>query len=348
MPGGQPDAAGPFGHQPFAPQSAPTQPAQQPVHGGWTGAWQDEHGQWHYPYSTYAPTAPFPPATPVMQPMQAPQPMQPTSAYAPVQPARTAPAPEMSVHPTFVTPDQLEPVGPPMYFAPVAPARDARQRTMAAVIVFVALIIGLWAILGFMGAMADTLASVSSGTIKIRTQLATANEGLAGLESKTGDLPGMADDTAAMKTELEGIDGNLGAMLTGVDRIGAGMKSMDGSLTELNSSLAQVNEINGGMAADLASINAGLGTQKSNVGRMRADVVGTANVLKTVPTALKRTNGRLTHVNSVMNYMGCAGILNNLQVKIFLGPISNGSAKVVATIVPPGAWGTKADGTPCG
>jgi hypothetical protein len=46
--------------------------------------------------------------------------------------------------------------------------------------------------------------------------------------------------------------------------------------------------------------------------------------------------------------MGCRGITNNLKVKISVGPIPNGSATVYATVIPPGAWGTKEDGkTPC-
>ncbi|MCW2922754.1 MAG: hypothetical protein JWM98_158, partial [Thermoleophilia bacterium] len=41
-------------------------------------------------------------------------------------------------------------------------------------------------------------------------------------------------------------------------------------------------------------------------------------------------------------------ITNNLQLKVSVGPIPNGSATVYATVVPPGAWGYQADGvTPC-
>ena len=81
---------------------------------------------------------------------------------------------------------------------------------------------------------------------------------------------------------------------------------------------------------------------------MRRDVQATDKVIGTLPGRLTATNKRLAHVNNSVNTMGCGGIVNNLRAVIRFGPVSPGNATVLATIVPPGAWGTKPDGTtPC-
>jgi hypothetical protein len=219
---------------------------------------------------------------------------------------------------------------------------------MAAVITFVSLIVGLWAILGFMGSMSKTLTSVSSGTNKLEGQLTEANKGLASLDEKTKNLEQMSADTKHLAGVLGTIDSDMGGMLANVDVIAEGMKSMDVSLGTLEGEVTRVNAINSDMAAKLGGISDGLGTQVKSVRTMRRDVQATGGVLGSLPGRLGATNARLAHVNNSVNIMGCGGITNNLEVSINLGPIPNGSAKVFATVVPPGAWGTLADGrTPC-
>lgn len=312
-PGGTPGAgwqalSGDVPAQPPAHPAAP--PAASPTHPGWQQPWQDELGQWHYPYAS---TDEPPPAAPAIVPRE-----------------------------------QLAPVGPPRYAAPARPAQDPRRRTMAAVITFVSLLVALWAILGFTGSLSRTLASISSGSEKLEGQLADANEGLAELDRKTGHLRQMSEDSKQLKGLLGALDSDMGGMLAGVDRISAGMEAMDASVGTLEGELRRVNEINAGMADTLTGIDTGLASQVKHVRAMRRDVVLTGGVLGTLPGRLRATNGRLTFINDAVNTMGCRGITNNLEVDIRVGPIPNGSAKVYATVVPPGAWGTKPDGvTPC-
>ena len=335
--------------QPVEQQQPPAQP--DPVHGGWQQAWQDEHGQWHSPYAgmeqqpappyagadqLYAQPQPAPheyamPAPieqPMAQPMQAPAPAQPDVVVVPV--------------------EQLAPVGPPRYLAPTRVARDPRQRTMAAVITFVALLIGLWGILGFLGSLSQTLSAIASGNQKLKIQMADTNKGLVSIDEKTQNLETMSVNSSKMRTLLTGIDKDMGSMLTGVNGIADGMSGMATSLGTLDGELGKVNEINSGMATQLGGINTGLQNQVKSVRTMRKDVEATSRVLKSLPGRLTATNKRLAFVNNSVNIMGCQGITNNLKVKISVGPIPNGSATVYATVVPPGAWGVKADGkTPC-
>lgn len=321
------------------PLPAPAVPAQ-PIHGGWTQPWQDETGQWHYPYAGHAPAF-----QPGMQPMPQ-QPVNPDLAQPAY--AETAPAPAQQQQPQFVAPEDLAPVGPPQYLAPVRVAQDPRQRTMAAVITFAALLVALWAILGFMGSLSDTLASVQGGNAKLKGQLTDANAGLVLLDEKTGHLAQMSADSRRMNELLSSVDSDMGGMLAGVDRIAAGMEAMNGSLGTLDGELGKVNEINAGMSSKLDAIGAGLKAQVRTVGGMRRDVVATDKVLTSIPGRLEATNQRLAYVNNSVNIMGCRGIKNNLEVDIFIGPLRNGSAKVYATVVPPGAWGFREDGvTPC-
>jgi hypothetical protein len=308
----------------------------EPVQGGWQQPWQDEHGQWHAPYAQHVPVEqpPYPGAPAALVELQ-PQPMpEPAPTQAPLQ--------------TFVAPEQLAPVGPPRYLAPQRPVRDPRQRTLAAVITFVALVIGLWGLLGYMGSLSKTLTSINSGNAKLEAQMTEANGGLADLDRKTDYLHAMSKDSGTLQVALVGIDTDMGTMLDGVNEIATGMETLGTSLDTLDSELAQVNDINAGMSTQLASINAGLASQLRSVRTMRRDVVETGKVLGTLPGRLEATNGRLAYVNGSVNTMGCAGIMNNLKVKIGVGPLNTGSATVYATVVPPGAWGTKPDGkTPC-
>ncbi|MCB0877639.1 MAG: hypothetical protein KDC46_01475 [Thermoleophilia bacterium] len=314
----------------------------QPIHGGWDGAWQDANGQWHYPFTAQQPVEQPPyssaagalaePQPVVAHPVPQPQPdAQPQPADSPIVPA-----------------EQLAPVGPPRYLAPQRVARDPRQRTMAAVITFVALVIGLWGILGFLGSLSRTLSGITSNNAKIEAQMTEANVGLADLKRKTDPLKGMTEQTKVLGGLLGGIDQDMAAMLEGVDQISAGMSTMGTSLDQLDTELGRVNTINAGMAEQLGSINAGLKDQVRKVRTMRRDVQATGQVLGTLPPRLTATNARLAHVNGAVNTMGCRGVTNNLKVKISLGPIPNGSATVYATVIPPAAWGTKQDGkTPC-
>lgn len=328
----------------------PVPAPQQPIYGGWQQPWQDESGQWYYPYS-YAQPEQAPPYDPAAQVVAQPQAMQYAMPAQPVeQPAapEPAPAPEPAASSPIVPEAALAPVGPPRYYAPARAAQDPRQRTMAAVITFVCLLIALWAILGFLGSLSKTLSSVSSGTSKLEVQLTQANKGLASLDEKTSNLNQMSQDTRTLASLLGTIDGNMGGMLADVDKIATGMQSMNTSLGTLEGELTAVNSINDDMASQLGGINAGLGSQVKSVRTMRRDVQATGTVLSTLPGRLEATNGRLAHVNGIVNYMGCRGITNNLEVTIKAGPFTTGVAKVFATVVPPGAWGALADGrTPC-
>ncbi|MEO6867527.1 MAG: hypothetical protein ABI200_05855 [Gaiellales bacterium] len=306
------------------PQHAPPPP----LYGGWQQPWQDQHGQAHYPYAA----------------QQAALQQQPLPLQAP--PQQEPPPPDPPER--FIAPEQLEPVGPPRYAAPARIAQDPRQKTMAAVITFIALVIGLWAIMGFTGTLAKTLVSIRGGSEKLRVQLVEANKQLVTLDQKTSHLNGMSDSTKELGGLLVTIDKDMGGMLGGVDKIAASMTDLEASLTTLDSELGKVNEISVGMGSQLGEINSGLGSQVKSVRTMRKDVVATGRVLGTLPGRLDATNGRLGHVNNSVNIMGCRGILNNMQVEIFAGPLRTGAAHVSATIVPPGAWGTLKDGkTPC-
>lgn len=315
----------------------PTTQSTAPVHGGWQQPWQDEHGQWHYPYVG-------------MEPEQAPP-----YAGAEQLSVRQQPSPQQYAMPVapeaqdIVVPrEDLAPVGPPRYLAPTRAARDPRQRTMAAVITFVALLIGLWGILGFLGSLSTTLSAIAGGNQKLKLQMAEANAGLVTLDEKTANLEQMSADSANMKGLLADIDRDMGTMLAGVNGIAEGMSSLSASLGTLDAELGKVNDINSGMATQLAGINVGLKSQVASVRTMRVDVERTGRVLGSLPGRLTATNKRLAYVNNSVNIMGCRGITNNLKVKIRVGPIPNGSATVYATVVPPGAWGVQADGkTPC-
>lgn len=320
--------------------------ATQPVQGGWQQAWQDEHGQWHSPYAHLQPEQ-SPPYADAAGALAEPQPVaaaQVPAGYAPAQPEAAGPPPDAVI----VASEQLLPVGPPRYLAPQAVVRDPRQRTLAAVITFVALIAGLWGILGFTGSLARTLTSINGTNAKLEVQMRDANVGLVGLDEKTRPLAPMAEESRRMHQVLGVIDADLGTMLGGVESIAAGMSGMGASLETLDTELGTVNEVNAGMARQLGSIDSGLQSQLAKVRTMRRDVQATGTVLGSLPPRLRATNARLAHVNGAVNTMGCRGILSNLKVKIGLGPIPTGAAEVQATVVPPAAWGTGADGrTPC-
>ena len=329
--------------QPMVPPSAghaqPPQPQQEPVHGGWDGAWQDASGQWHYPYAQQAQDVPeqawaaataMPHQATGLEHPQVPLPQQPAAPSAPVVPA-----------------EQLAPVGAPSYLAPERATTDPRRNTLAAVIVFVSLIIALWAILGFLGSLSKTLSSVNSGNEKLKVQLGDANDGLADLDVKTSELEAMTANTKELRALLEGLDGDMGSLLTGVDHIAGGMGAMNDSLGQLDAELTKVNRTDAGLAGDLDEINGGLAEQMAGVRAMRGDVVASGGVLGTLPGRLAATNGRLAHINGVVNFMGCTGIGNNLSVHIKAAGINLGGALVNATIVPAGAWGRKLDGSPC-
>lgn len=324
-----------------------------PAHGGWQQPWQDEHGQWHSPYAHLQPPGQAPPYADAAGALAEPQPAPP--AQAPAGYAQATPRPAAAAEPTdapqaqpFVQREQLAPVGPPRYLAPQRAVRDPRQRSLAAVITFVALLAGLWGILGFTGSLSKTLTSINGTNTKLQAQMKTANVGLVGLDEKTRPLAPMGEESARMRKLLGVIDADLGNMVGGVESIAAGMSEMGTSLETLDAELATVNEVNAGMATQLGSINAGLRGQLAKVRTMRRDVQATGAVLGTLPPRLRATNARLAHVNGAVNTMGCRGVLSNLKVKIGLGPIPTGAAEVYATVVPPAAWGTKADGrTPC-
>lgn len=236
---------------------------------------------------------------------------------------------------------------PPTHALPTPAYRDPRRTTLAAVITFVCLVLGLWAVLGFLGSMSATLSSVAAGSTSLQAQLTTANAGLARLDAKTGALTQMEGDTDALATALTSIDTDMGAMLTDVGTIGTGMESMRGSLTQLDEQVAGINTINAEMAPKLGTINGQLRSEAAQVKAMRMDVANTRSVLTHVPARLDVTNQRLTWINSSINYFGCTGLLNQLHIRMSWIGIPNGSADINATITPKGAWGTNPDGSPC-
>lgn len=254
--------------------------------------------------------------------------------------------------PTVVPAEQLAPVQPPApgeqrYYAPVAAPRDQRRTTLAAVIVFISLLVALWGILGFLGSMSKTLVSVQAGSLRVKQQLTTANAGLADLDRKTSNVNSLAADSTTLKRQLAELDGGMGSMLAGVDSIATSMQAMDGSLGTLDSELGKLNAANVEVGKELGSINRGLGGQQTAVAGMAKDVKGTGQVLSGMPPRLAAINARMAHMNSVVNFMGCRGIRQDLKVKVSAFGINNGSAQIVATIVPPGAWGTNQDGSTC-
>jgi uncharacterized phage infection (PIP) family protein YhgE len=233
-------------------------------------------------------------------------------------------------------------------FAPLPIAQDARRRTLASVITFLTVLMGLWAILSFMGALASTLAAIADGNERLKEQLSQSNAGLASISDDTANLNTIAADSARLGTLLDGIDRDLTTMIGGVSQIGTSMAATEASLGTLEGDLAAVNSVNADMARSLARIDRGLGKQVRSVRTMRRDVDRTRGVLASLPPALAATNGRLGHINNAVNTMGCRGVVSALDVRIEVGPISPGSARVFATVVPPGAWGVAADGvSPC-
>ncbi|MCW2974182.1 MAG: hypothetical protein JWN72_2455 [Thermoleophilia bacterium] len=237
--------------------------------------------------------------------------------------------------------------GEPTYALPARRTRDPRQATMAAVITFACLVLGLWAVLSFLGSMSTTLSSVASGSKSLQAQLTTANAGLAKLDTKTGSLTQMEGDTDALAKALTTIDTDMGTMVTDVGTIGTGMAAMRGSLGQLDEQVGGINQINAEMAPKLATINTQLADEAAQVKAMRTDVVATKKVLTEVPKRLNVTNNRLTWINSTINYFGCAGLVNQLHIRMSIIGIPNGSADISATITPKGAWGRNVDGTPC-
>lgn len=290
------------------------------------------------------PNAPLP-QQPDAQPFAYPyvQHVDPVHQYAPGNP----------YGPAVVPAEQLAPVQPPeppaeqRYYAPTAAPRDQRRTTLAAVITFISLLVALWGILGFLGSMSKTLGSVKTGSERVQVQLTTANKGLADLDRKTGHLNALAADSTKLKTQLASLDGGMGSMLTGIDSIAASMQAMNGSLGTLDAELGKVNAANATVGEQLGSINSGLVGQQRAVAGMAKDVKNTGQVLSGMPPRLAASNARLRHLNSVVNFMGCRGINQKLKVKASVFGIPNGTAEISATIVPPGAWGTNQDGSPC-
>jgi hypothetical protein len=235
----------------------------------------------------------------------------------------------------------------PVQARPLRMARDPRRTTMAAVITFVSLIIGLWAVLSFLGSMSKTLSSVAAGTASVHAQLELANQGMTSLDAKTGSLTQMRSNTDQLAAALTGIDAQMGSMVTGVDTIQTGMSSMHGSLGQLGTQVDGINTINAGMAPKLTTINAGLKHQVKQVTSLRGDVVSTRKVLSRVPARLDVTNSRLAWINQTINFFGCSGLTNQIHIKLNFAGLGLGSADIGATITPKGSWGTNQDGTPC-
>lgn len=315
-------------------------------------------------HPSHDPHAPLPQQPHYGQPQPPAAPGQFAYPYAQQQ-AGVAPAQPDAPHQPIVPQEELLPVvvphnyalaaerpmpelpGDQLYYAPAAAPRDQSRTTLAAVITFVALIIALWGILGFLSSMSKTLTSVDSGTTKLKTQLVTANDGLRALDEKTGHLNSLATDSVALKGKLGAIDGGMASMLTSIGLIATNMSAMEGSLGTLDTELGKLNAANSTVSEQLGGIRTGLGSQQKSVAGMSKDVAGTGKQLGALVPRLAASNARLAHINSTVNFMGCKGILQKLNATFYLGPIRNGGGEISATIVPPGSWGTNADGSPC-
>ena len=148
----------------------------------------------------------------------------------------------------------------------------------------------------------------------------------------------MAADSSKLRDQMAGLDQGMGAMIGNVDTIGEQMKAMNGSIGQLDSDVGAVGAANASVGQKLGSIAVGLQSQVAQVKGMRKDVDSSANALGLLPDTLRATNDRLTHVNSVVCWMGTHGIVSSADIRIsFLG-IPNGTANIQATIIPPGGW----------
>ena len=230
---------------------------------------------------------------------------------------------------------------PPVLVAPtpVRPVRDPSRTALAAVITFICMIVGLWAILAYMHSMAVTLSSVDSSNRKVILQLKEANAGLIQLDLKTRNVAIMSDNAKKLGTLMVGIDADMASMLVGVGSIGREMTAMNHSLAQLDSEITQVEASNLSVAAKLGGISTGLKGQASKVQGMRKDVQATSRVLKKSPVLLRQTNGRLIFVNKIVCYMGRVGLGQDMKATFKLvGALPLGSVDIKATMIPPGGW----------
>lgn len=218
------------------------------------------------------------------------------------------------------------------------PHSSASQNAMSAAIVFIVVIVGLWAVLGYMHSMAKTLSSVDATNQKLIVQLSDSGEGLKKLEKKTSVITTMSENSGKLNLLMTGINEGMGGMLGGVDNIGTQMATLNESLKLLDSEVGQVAPINTKVASKLNGINDGLAQSNNSVSGMKVDIVKTSKALTGVPPYLVKTNARLAHVNGVVSYMGVHGVQSPLSIHVtFLG-IPNGGAVISATMIPQGAW----------
>lgn len=222
-------------------------------------------------------------------------------------------------------------------YLPGVEARASRN-TMAAVIVFIVLLVGGWSALNYLKSMSETLANINQGNTEIIAKLEVSKKGLVAIEKKTSSVKVMVKDSQDLATLMSGLDASMGDMIAGVGSIGSEMQQLNTSLDTLNTEIGAVGEANSSISGKLEAINTGLKESATQVGTMRTDIDGTSNLLKNVPPKIDATNKRLGHVNSVVSYMGTNGVKSPLSIAVtFLG-IPNGSAIINATMVPEGAW----------
>lgn len=222
---------------------------------------------------------------------------------------------------------------------PMAPAvRDPQRTALAAVITFVAAVVGLWAILGYVHDLSVALSSVSSSNGKLIQQMTVANEGLDQLDDKTAKVQSMNDYSKRLATLMEQIDADMGGMVTSVDGIGTQMSTTSGALRALDGELTGVAAADASMAKTLVGIDKGLRSQSEQVRTMRKDLHATARVIEHIPSTLRATNERLAFINRVVCQIGARGLGNRLALAIeFLG-ITTGRATIHATMIPAGGW----------
>ncbi len=229
----------------------------------------------------------------------------------------------------------MQPVAVPGY---VSPAQEPGRSALAAVLSFFAVIVGIWAILAYVGEMTDVMNSIVEGNAKMIAQMESSNAGLAQMQKKTAYVGVMNRDATELRALMQGLDARMGTMLTDVTTIEREMSGMEQSIGELKSGLDAANGHSSRIGSQLGVITGGLQDEASKVSTMRRDVEAAARSLVALPPELRTTNARLGHINRNVSFMGRNGVSNSLRLRLTLLGIPNGSAEISGAIIPPGAW----------
>lgn len=219
-----------------------------------------------------------------------------------------------------------------------APRRDPRHTALAAVLVFVALLVALWAILGYVEQTAGILGRISRSNDELAVQLRTANTRLVTLDRATAQVRPMSASTHELDASLVKIDVGMGAMQKDVDAIATRLQHLDQSLTTLDERLVAVDGSSRALGADLGRIGTMLDRQHSQVRTLRTDVDATGRALHALPPRVRATSSRLAYVNYANGAIGRNGIRTHIKVRVRLFGFSQGEAWVFAGLIPPGSW----------